>query len=347
VWRPEKKGDQPSSNEAPPPEINGSGAFGSRPWNDVFFPTVNAQGISYGLNMLALTQQDEERLSLISDLNLGRVPAGKASALRTIGGMMQVAGQGDARPERILRRFFYFLAEIWLQAHELNRHFLDQNKSFRIAVPVEPGEDPYQELGPSDLDATFEFTFNANVLNTSKQALRESLQQLMSVYISEVGFMTGVSSPKTVYGLFRDYGKSLGQDPQKYIDPPGGQEQISFEEALALIMGGEMPKGMPAEGPMQHLQMLQEFVQNDRFGLLKADEVELYNQWMMYVEGVVQQFMQRQAMAQAAQQLQQGQQGSGQQQQPAAPANNSQPQVQPNELLDETLPTSGGGGAIA
>ncbi len=180
------------------------------PKNDQFFPQINAQGISYAMNLDASLNQDEERLSLIGDLNMGRVPAGKASALRTTSNMAMVLGQGDARPERLLRRFFGGLGQVWSQAHELNRHFLDKAKSFRIAVPVEPGEDPYRTVEPADLDATMEFTFSANVMNTSKQALQANLEFLASMYLSEIAFMTGVSDADTVYTLFRDIGKARG-----------------------------------------------------------------------------------------------------------------------------------------
>mgnify|MGYP000002363483 CR=1 FL=1 len=320
------------------------------PKNDVFFPKIDAQGMSYGLNMLALNQQDQERVSMVSDLSLGRVPAGKASALRTVGGIERIVAQGDARPERIMRRFSEFMAQIWLQAHELNRTFLDKGKAFRIAFPVDPNKDPYREVQAKDLDATMEFTFSAGVLNTSKEALQQSLGQLMSIYLSEIGVMTGVTTPNTVYSLFRDFAKSLGQDPNKYIQPPEGRETITFQEALLEIMDGRLPKGFPAEGPEQHLTMLAEFFEDEQFAFLSPEAVEVFKEWTVQVQGILAQLQEQQQLAQAAEQLQAGGRpgggsdggaGGGQPQnpQPASPG--------PNELIDKSLPVgAGGGGAL-
>ncbi len=315
------------------------------PKNDVNFPKIDAQGLSYGLNMLALTQQEKERVSMVNDLNLGRVPAGKASALRTVGGIERIQAQSDARPERIMRRFSDFLSQIWLQAHELNRIFLDKEKSFRIALPLEPDEDPYRTIGPDDLDATMEFTFSVGVLNTSKEALQQALFTMAELYISEIGFQTGVSSPKTVYALFRDIGKSLGQDPHKYIEIPQGQPSVTFEEALLAIMDGNLPKGQPAEGPEQHLAMLAEFAEDERFGFLEPASVEIFQQWIIQVQGILNQQQELQQLAAAAGQLQGGGGGNpggggGGQPQDPTPASPG-----PGELIDKTLPTAGGGGA--
>jgi hypothetical protein len=74
----------------------------------------------------------EEKLTNIGDLQLGRVPQGKASALRTVAGMQTVLSQGDARPERVLRRFFIGLTQIWKIIHSHNQAFLPKNKQFLI-----------------------------------------------------------------------------------------------------------------------------------------------------------------------------------------------------------------------
>src|SRR3546814_15882504 len=83
----------------------------------------------------------EERLTHIGDLQAGRVPPGRSSALRTTTNMALLASQAEARPERILRRLFTGLAEIWLQIHELNQRFLPANKKFRIMGMIKRSEE--------------------------------------------------------------------------------------------------------------------------------------------------------------------------------------------------------------
>jgi len=101
------------------------------PKNDVFYPTL-PQGMSaFGHNIITLVSQILDQTTLVGQLQLGGVPQGKSSALRTTSNMQSLLQQGDARPERILRRFFTGLAEIWQQFHELNKVFLPKQKMFR------------------------------------------------------------------------------------------------------------------------------------------------------------------------------------------------------------------------
>ncbi|KKK95950.1 hypothetical protein LCGC14_2667660, partial [marine sediment metagenome] len=73
------------------------------PQRDVFFPQANFQAETFGINLLTVMSQWQDHLTTIGPLQVGDVPKGKSSALRTVGGMSMVAAQGEARPERILR----------------------------------------------------------------------------------------------------------------------------------------------------------------------------------------------------------------------------------------------------
>jgi len=117
------------------------------PKNDVFFPNIGAGNAqSFGINMMSLADQALEKLTVRGDLQLGRVPIGRSSALRTSDNMQSLMQAGEARPERILRRFFMGWMEIFKQIHELNQHFLPPEKVFRIAGIRAPGENPYKEI---------------------------------------------------------------------------------------------------------------------------------------------------------------------------------------------------------
>lgn len=318
------------------------------PQRDVNFPSLGNQGAdAFGLNMLTVLSSMEERLTTIGDLQLGRVPAGKSSALRTVGGISLLAGQGEARPERILRRFFIGLCEIWAQIHELNQHFLPKGKQFRVFGMDRPGEDPYQEIGDrSEIMGRFNFTFSANVLNASKQAMQEALAGLLSVYISPLAFQMGLIDEGGAYRLLRDFGKSQGQDPDRYLTEPhpgAMKPKITAEEAISQILVSQIPDGEPFEGPQAHLQTLQAFIKSPNFGLLQPEQVELYKQYMQVVAQKAQEFEQRQAMIEAAGRFGSG---NGQAGRPAEgpPPSLEQPPVNANELLDESLPSAGGGG---
>jgi len=318
----------------------------SDPRNDVHFPVIPNQSQSFGLNMDTLIGQKMERLTVIGDLQLGRVPTGKSSALRTAKGAQTIISQGEARPERMLRRFFMGLTELFRQMHELNKHFLPEKKKFRMIGYQKPGEDPYQEVQDrEEIDGHFQYGFSANVLNTSKAALQEGLGAVMGAYINPLAMQMGLVTPENVYRMLSDFGKANGQDPDhKYITPPvqgADKPLIMAEEAISTIMGGEIPNGDPLEGAVAHFQKLQEFAQNDQQRedpFLSPGQKQLFDVYFQEISQKAQEEMRQQQLIQAAGQF--GPQGQG-----GAPVDQGgNPQVQENELLAEDLPTSGGGG---
>jgi hypothetical protein len=84
-------------------------------------------------------------------------------------GMQTVLAQGDARPERVLRRFFIGLTQIWRSCHSLNQAFLPKNKQFLICGYKDPSEGSVRhDRGPDKIQGSFMFDFSANALNTSQ-----------------------------------------------------------------------------------------------------------------------------------------------------------------------------------
>ena len=70
------------------------------PQRDVNFPQVNMQAETFGINLLTIMNQWQDHLTTIGPLQLGDVPKGKASALRTVGGMAMIAAQ-EMRARRL------------------------------------------------------------------------------------------------------------------------------------------------------------------------------------------------------------------------------------------------------
>ena len=323
------------------------------PSKDIVFPQLGNRDQSFGLNMFTLFTQQDEKLSVIGDIQLGRVPPGRASALRTKGGLALLSGQGEARPERILRRLFIGFVEIWQQIHELNQHFLPDEKMIRISGVLKPNEDPYTSISSKDaLSGRFRFAFKANVLNTSKEALQGSLLQLASIYINDLNLQLGLITPDGIYRLERDIGMALGQDPDSYLSPPSEESllpRIFAEEALSSIFQGVPPEGTAAEpgGYAEHLQKLIGFVGTDELGLFGEKETQLLRVYIQKVQEKAQAQQRQQAAVQAAGQFRQQLEGGdpgGRPPEGGAP-NMQNPPVQGAELLDESLPGAGGGGA--
>jgi len=323
------------------------------PKNDVHFPQMPTQGQTFGINLYAMMTQEKERLTNIGELQMGRVPQGKASALRTVSGMQTVLAQGDARPERILRRFFIGLTDIYANFHELNQRFLPKNKQYRVTGYVKPEDDPYRLVkDPREIAGRFQFKFMANALNTNKGAVQEALTQLMGTFVSELNLQLGIIDPEGVYRMQVDYAKSLGVDAARYLNAPSANAQfpdILAEEAINEILMGKMPKGRPAEGAQAHYAKLLEFLKSDELGAIgtevDAAHLGLLKAWVENMRNLLVSEQQKAKMIGAAQNFQAsrgqgGGQGGGM---PMAPGSQSPTMMQPNELLDESLPSAGGG----
>jgi hypothetical protein len=189
-------------------------------------------------------------------------------------------------------------------------------------------------------------------LNTNKGAVQEALTQLMSTFVSELNLQLGIMDPEGIYRMQFDYAKSLGIDGGRYLSAPSANAQfpdILVEEALNEILMGKMPKGRPAEGAQLHYQKLLEFLKSDELGVIgtevDAAHLALLKGWIENVRNLVISEQQKAKMVAAAQQFQAsrgqggGQSGGG----PTAPSQQTPTPLQPNELLDESLPSSGGG----
>lgn len=324
------------------------------PSRDIMFPNIgNNNALGMVLNLISMGGTWGDRATMIGEFQLGRVPVGKSSALRTTGSMSMLQAQGDARPERVLRRLFIGLSQIYSIIHELNCAFLPRGKQIRISGLKRPDEDPYITIdGREKIDGIYEFEFEANAFNTSKATLQQALMQFAAALLSPIGVQMGLVNPDKGYALMRDLGRSLGLSPDKYLQPPSPDASlppITAEDAVTQIMSDAVPYGRPAEGTQAHIERLAEFYQGDNFGLLNEKQVKAFGEYVMTVAQRLQQEQQQAAMMQAAaasQQMLQGGGGPG-----GAPAQQvSDPNAGPQqvsgggELMDETLPTAGGGG---
>jgi hypothetical protein len=311
------------------------------PKNDVVFPNLGNTSQSFGFNMLALLNQMEEKLTNIGDLQLGRVPQGKSSALRTVTGMQTVLAQGDARPERVLRRFFMGLAQIWKVMHTLNQAFLPREKQYLISGFKEPVKDPYAKIDDkSKITGSFLFKFSANALNTSKEAMQGAIDNLMGTYVSQLNLQLGIIDADGIYRMQRDKGRAFGIDPDKYIKPPSpGADvpKIFFEEALTMILSGQTPIAQPVEGAEAQFQKLTDFMNSDEFGHLGPDHLPIFKGYYERIAKQMVEERQKQQMLAAVEQFQQAHQQPGQGGPQAGPqAPQSPTPVQGNELLDES-----------
>lgn len=326
----------------------GEGYPVSNPQTDIAFPQMPLQDQTIALNLITMIQQWAERQSMQGALQMGAVPQGKASALRTSTNMMSVLQQGDARPEHILRRFFKGLADIYQQMHELNKVFLPKNKQYRISGVPLSSADPYQEIkDPKDISGSFQFDFKANALNTSKAFKSQALSELLPVLVNGLALQLGISDQETIFTLLKDLIESKGLDDHKYIKTPPGAElpKVSAQEAMGQMFQGVLPTGRPAEGAQVHLQLLGQFQQDPRFVTELQQDPSLQLIFQTYTQQVQQLAQQEQMQAQMAQQFAQAMGGGGGQPGPdgqVQPGADQMTPQGPNQPMDESMPGAKG-----
>lgn len=317
------------------------------PKNDIYFPPMPNASQSFGFNLMTVLDQMQEKTTTVGDLQLGRVPPGQATALRSASGAQTIIGQGEARPERILRRFFMGLTELHRYIHELNKVFLPEEKEYFITKVQKPGMSPYKKVDREAIKASYSFDFRANVLNTSKEALQNSLGQMMGMYLNPVMLQMGLVSPDNLYRLAKDLGSAFGHSGTEYLTQPSPDSnlpKIMAEEAFAIIMEGSIPQGAPEEGAQAHFQKMQELINSDALALLDEQDQAILKTYMQQLLMRVQQENQQAAIQQAAAQQGSNQAAAGSQGGQAPDTSNQQ--LNPNELLNETLKQEGGGQGV-
>jgi hypothetical protein len=321
----------------------------SSPKDDVYFPTFNTNAIGFGQNVISMVSQTLDQATLVGQLQLGGVPQGKSAALRTTSNMQALLQQGDARPERVLRRFFQGLQEIWMQFHELNQFFLPNNKKFRISTGVTKDTDPYVAIAnKTEIQGRVNFEFSASILNTNRSLAMNALQTMLGILVNPLLIQLGIVNGENIYNLCADLIKSLGQEAQKYISKPTNDPftgtKISAEDAIMACMNGQYPSGSPMEPIQEHLAKIQEFVADTKnMQDFSAAQVSLLAQYTAARIDEMQTMLQQQQMMDNAAAMQQsaspaGKTGPPGQAQAPQTGMGGNPQTQGQELIDEALP---------
>ena len=323
------------------------------PTRDIHYPQFQSRNQTFGINMMGLINQYKENASMINDLNYGKVPKGKATALRTASATATILQQGEARPERILRRFFIGVTDIYRMIHNMNQRFLPRRKVFRVHGFVSPKANPFREITNIDaIRAKFDFEFAASLINTNPGSNEESLTSIMEIMFSPIAMQLGLVDGEGAYKLITDFVKNKKVDPNRYIKlPPTDIDlpKITAEEAISYIMHGLEPEGRPLEQADVHLQKLIDFMNSDQIAHINGHE-DIFKVYTEKVSQLLQEQQRQQQLMQAAQQFQGGgaQGGGGQPgQAPPTPGTDNAP-LESGEVADKSLSGENvGGGANA
>ncbi|KKL62244.1 hypothetical protein LCGC14_2187140, partial [marine sediment metagenome] len=280
----------------------------------VHFPNIQNRDQSWALNIIGLGFQMFERLMMIGDLQLGRVPTGKASALRTFGTTIALLQQGDVRADQLLLRLFGGIRQIARNFHSMNRYLLPEGKEVRIVGWDGEAAKGYQTISKiEEIDVDMQFDFRPDFLLSNAAVLAQTMQSVMAIVISPLAIQFDVTDQNLIYNLIKDYIKALKLDPKRYTKQPRAElgPAILAEEAIDRFIDGTPVEGMPMEGGQGHLKKLFAFMSDDSFGLLTPPALENFREHLAKIGNIAQQERNAKA-AQAFQgQAQQGAVGGG------------------------------------
>ena len=333
----------------------GEAITSANPNQDFFFPKLPNASQAFWFNLITMSQQFVEKASMQGATSFGQVPRGQSSALRNVSSMFALLRQGDARPERILRRFFSGLAEVFGHMHQLNKFYLPEEKEVRIVGYKPEDQEAHRTIAGNDIQGEYTFDFKASVFNTSPDAVEAALNRLGSILLSPIAVQFGLVTPDKAYNLLADIVKSTKQDADRYInrpDPEVDLPKLLAEEVISAILDGDLPEAKPLEDMTIHMRKMLEFVRLPASEAVSFQRLDPRRQAMVQthilrVRQLVAAEAQKAQLAQAAAMAQRGMMpqeggsmmGGGQ----AMMGAGGNPQVQENELLDESLPGAGGG----
>ena len=319
------------------------------PRDQILFPNIPAGDQAWAFQVIGLAVQAFERLLMLGDLQLGRVPQGKASALRTYGTTAALLQQGDVRADQMLLRLFGGISQVFLNFHRMNRHLLPPGKTLRKLGWDGPEAQAYLTLerGMADVDAEVAFEFRPDFLQSSQEARSEAIEGFLTLLITPLAVSMGVVDPILFYNALKDVAKARKLDYRRYLKPPTpeGGTPIFAKDAIDAIVSDRLPTGtVAAEGTAAHAKELFAFLNSDAFGLLTPAQTELFRAYLAQLGAR----HQREQLAQHAQHFQQqtGQGGGGGGSPGAPPALGTGPDAagQPTMPMPGPPNANGGGG---
>jgi hypothetical protein len=195
------------------------------------------------------------------------------------------------------------------------------------------------------LAGRYHFDFRASILNASKSAQMQGLERMLAMLVNPLMIQMGIVGPEEIFRMVRDSAKASGVDPNRYLKEPtpgAGRERITANEAITIILSHHVPDGVPAEPSAQdHLDQLQAFMKDDRFGWLDEAQINIFRTWLTQVMQLSVSEEGQQKIAQLTEGFQEELAVTGGGSGAATPVDTGAPPVNKHELIDETLPGNG------
>lgn len=292
------------------------------PQTDVFFPNLGNRTV-FGFQEEAAIQQMIERLTSVSDLNLGVL--GGQGATRTATGARALVNEMTSNLDVYLRRLNQGWESALSKLFDMLQLRIPEGLAFRLTG--NKGAEVFRKINSSrDISGEFDLEVSPNSA-TSNQAIRESKSaEILQLVSNPLAIQLGIVGPAQYYNAMVEYLKSRGtRDYSKFVLQPQGPLRILSPEEEANRVLRNMPVQVTPE--MDHdgfIAYFQEILGNDELlGQFTEEQTVLLARQAQEHEQMKQalQFMQAQ-QANSAQMQRNASMGT--QQSPVGPTNGNE-----------------------
>ena len=210
------------------------------PQTDVFFPNIGNRTV-FGFQEEAALQSMVERLTSISDLNLGVV--GGQGATRTATGARALMSEMSSNLDVYLRRLNHGWAGALCKLFDMLQLRIPQGLAFRLTG--NKGAEVFRKINSAkDIQGDFDLEVSPNSA-TSNQAIQEAKSaEILQLVSNPLAIQLGIITPAQFYNAMENYLKARGvKDYAKYVNRPQGPLRVlSPEEEANRIL-----RGMPVQ----------------------------------------------------------------------------------------------------
>lgn len=274
------------------------------PQTDVWFPNLGLR-TSFGLQEEQALMNQIERLTSISELNLGII--GAQGATRTATGTRAILGESSNNLSIYIQR----MNRGWKRALRFVFESLQQRipPGFEFRITGEDGGGWWHQIkSRQEIEGMFDFELDANSANSNKQAQMEQANLIYQATQNPLDMQLGLITPANRYEALVNYFKVNGiKSIGKYATKPTGFE-IAFSpiEMLDRLLNGLDVKFSPSTDLQGFIAIAQEFLQDDELnGQFGPNHAAVINAKMIEAAQLLQAMQQMQAQqAVGAQQVQ-------------------------------------------
>lgn len=211
------------------------------PQTDVYFPQLGNRTV-FGMQEEAAIQTMVERLTSISDLNMG-IMSGQQGATRTATGSRALIGEMGANLDVFLRR----LNRAWKKNIRYTFHMLQKRippgLSFRLTG--DDGKDYWNFIKTQDdIAGDYDIEVSPNSSTSNPGVQQDNAQQILQMVSNPLAIQMGCVGPGQFYEAYRAMMQALGvKDYGKFIIKPQGYERqlTPIEEADRIVTGQDVP----------------------------------------------------------------------------------------------------------